>query len=179
MGRSGVLGGAGTHFGFLSVCSPPGPGGPTLHLEAEQKEGSWLSRTSTALSTNGPGCEARCQQGLRDPHPVKWGSQITIATAGKGGHPAPLPCCPSGVFSPHIVQTKTGPAETGVGLPAPRPGGRGSSCGELGRGSLPHLLGAAVPQTGGDWYFTGLSQPQPHQVLAVTPPHQQGKGTRA
>lgn len=35
------------------------------------------------------------------------------------------------------------------------------------------------PRAGWTGRFTGLSQPQPHPVLAVTPPHQPGKGPGA
>ena len=89
-------------------------------------------------------------------------------------------CCPSGVFSPHTVQTKTGPAEAG-GLTAPQ-----DQVGERevvgnGAGGPSHICWVLLlcPRTWGTEHFTGLSQPQPHQVLAVTPPHQQRKGTGA
>ena len=98
---------------------------------------------------NGPGCEAQCQLGLRDP-PCEMGVMMAAASRdndlpGKGGSPcSPFPCCPSGVFSPHTLQTKTGPAEAG-GLTAPRD--------QMGAGEVvenwagePHLLGAAEPQ---------------------------------
>lgn len=132
------------------------------------------------MSMNGPGCEARCQQGLRDPT-CEMGVMITIVTSPVKGSPcSPFPCCPSGVFSPYTVQTKTGPAEAG-GLTAPRDQvGEGEVVGNWAEGPS-HICWVLLlcPRTGGTERFTGLSQPQPHQVLAVTPPHQQGKGTGA
>ena len=134
---------------FLSVCSPPGPGGPTLHLEAEPKRDPGRTERAPALSMNGPGCEAQCQLGLRDP-PCEMGVMMAAASRdndlpGKGGHPAPpslavlLVCSLHTLCKPRLDQLRQEDS-----LP-PETRWEQERLWRTGQGE-PHLLGAAEPQ---------------------------------